>query len=372
LKKKKVLVVEDELIIAVRLVKTLISLGYDACEPVSSADDAFKAIEDFSPDIVLMDIHIKGEICGIQLATLIKKKYAIPVVFLTAFSDEATIEQAKYCGAYGYIVKPFNNETLKVNIELALVNHSNKLEGDRRNQAIDKTISCFEDGIITTRTDFSVELMNKTVADLAGISTKKLEADRYHVNDLVIFYNTSNEKINLPDLLVQQQEAIRNEFTCYFPHSSLRKKFNITVHPIHLDGELFAWSFVFSLPESKIAKPAIEFEESMSAEPKPIKYIFSKKGKKYVRICIHEILWIEALDNYVIINTLKDKYIAHTTLKNIEETLPREDFLKVHRSYVVRIDKIDAWEDGYVLISGKSISVSRLYKDLVKDRLLLI
>jgi two-component system, LytTR family, response regulator LytT len=113
-------------------------------------------------------------------------------------------------------------------------------------------------------------------------------------------------------------------------------------------------------------------QESRPVNGVNVKYFFAKKGKKYVKVFTEEILWIEALDNYVIIQTLKDKFIVHSTLKDMEEKFSVRDFMRVHRSYVVRLDKIDEYDDGYIKVSNKVIAVGKAYKKTLKQCLLLL
>jgi DNA-binding NarL/FixJ family response regulator len=89
----------------------------------STAQDAIKKTMEFEPDLVLMDIHLKGPVDGIEAAQTIYGIYNIPVVYLTAFSDENTLERAQKTSPFGYIVKPFSDSTLKTSIKLALLKH---------------------------------------------------------------------------------------------------------------------------------------------------------------------------------------------------------------------------------------------------------
>lgn len=128
-KNKKILIVEDEAILAKTLEDTLTSMGYQV---VGIADTGIKAIFQFassSPDIVLMDIHLKGTMDGIETAQKIRSQLAIPIVFLTAHQDPIMFERAKIEGAYGYILKPFQERELELVIEIAL----NQVQSRKRN-----------------------------------------------------------------------------------------------------------------------------------------------------------------------------------------------------------------------------------------------
>lgn len=98
-------------------------------------------------------------------------------------------------------------------------------------------------------------------------------------------------------------------------------------------------------------------------------FIFVKSDSALVKLDMRDILWVEALADYVAIVTPRKKYVAHSTMKSIEGKLPSHQFLRIHRSYIVRIDKIDAIEDNTVVIDGKVIPVGGTYRDKLMDSL---
>ncbi len=119
----KILVVEDENIVALEIKKRLQKLGYIVPSVASTGEDAISKVEGILPDLVLMDIMLKGEIDGIDAAGEIRKRFNIPVVYLTAYSDEETLQRAKLTEPYGYILKPFEENDLRTTIEIALYRH---------------------------------------------------------------------------------------------------------------------------------------------------------------------------------------------------------------------------------------------------------
>lgn len=119
----KILVVEDENIVALEIKKRLQKLGYIVPGVASTGEDAISKAEGIRPDLVLMDIMLKGEIDGIHAAGEIRKRFNIPVVYLTAYSDEETLQRAKLTEPYGYILKPFEEDDLRTTIEIALYRH---------------------------------------------------------------------------------------------------------------------------------------------------------------------------------------------------------------------------------------------------------
>lgn len=126
----KIVIVEDEVIVADNIRDTLEDLGYEVPEPAVTYTEALDLIEDEKPDLVLLDIQLGGLKDGIDLAAIIKEKYDIPFIFLTANADRATVERAKKVEPPAYLVKPFNREDLYTSIEVALYNsEKNKAKG---------------------------------------------------------------------------------------------------------------------------------------------------------------------------------------------------------------------------------------------------
>lgn len=117
-----ILIIEDELLIAEEIAYMLESMGHTALEPVSSSDAALEVLRTQFVELVLMDINIEGDTDGIATAVLVRRLFAVPVVFLTALSDPGTLNRAKLAKPYGYIVKPFTEHTVRAQLELALFN----------------------------------------------------------------------------------------------------------------------------------------------------------------------------------------------------------------------------------------------------------
>ncbi len=126
--KLRILMVEDELIIARSLDRKLQDLGYSVVDIVSSGAAAIKSAEQLQPDLILMDIVIKGELDGIETAAIIKNESAIPVIFVTAYADDDTLERAGKTGSYGYILKPFQEREINATIKIALAKHQEHLK----------------------------------------------------------------------------------------------------------------------------------------------------------------------------------------------------------------------------------------------------
>ena len=116
----RIMLVEDERIVALHLRQQLSNLGYEVVGVVASGEQALEKVRELQPDVMLMDIHIEGELDGIEAAARIPEALQIPVVYLTAYSEEATLARARATRPYGYLLKPFAERELHATIQMAL------------------------------------------------------------------------------------------------------------------------------------------------------------------------------------------------------------------------------------------------------------
>lgn len=248
--KAKILIVEDENIVAKDIQNSLKKFGYTITSVVPSAEKAIEEIDENHPDLVLMDIMLKGEMSGIEAANVIKERFGIPVIFLTGYTDDNTINKAKVTEPYGYIIKPFKDKELQTTIEMALYKH----EKD---------------------------------------SQLKKERDLYH-----------------------------------------------------------------SIIENRDSKDSI----------------FVRADYRLNKINFADIFFVEALKDYVVINTSDNIYTTHTTMKEMVRILPSKDFVRVHRSFIVRLDKIFSIKYPDLVIEGKMkvLPIGGLYRKELYSRLNLI
>lgn len=126
--KIKIMIVEDEIIIAKELQLIIGDLGYDFCGMITTGEEAIQKAGDYLPDLILMDINLIGEIDGIEAAEKIQAQYDIPVIYVTALADSKVLTRAKVTEPYGYILKPFEERELYVCIEIALYKHQAEKE----------------------------------------------------------------------------------------------------------------------------------------------------------------------------------------------------------------------------------------------------
>lgn len=246
--KTNILVVEDESIVSKDIQHSLKKLGYNVVGAASTGEKALEIARAERPDIVLMDIMLKGDMNGIETAEHIRQELSIPVVFLTAYADESTLTRAKVTEPYGYIIKPFKEIDLHTSIEMAIYKHG------------------------------------------------------------------------------KEQEIIRER------------------------------DLLYSIVESK--------EGSTD-------FIFVKSQSKLIKLKTADIFYIEALKDYVVIHTADTRYTIHSTMKEIETKLGTVDFIRVHRSFIVRLDKIASIEFPNITLENdkKVIPIGGSYRDDLSNRI---
>ena len=147
MKKFNILVVEDEALIAASLVKTLSSLGYTVHQPVATGEEAIRSVKTQQPDLVLMDIQLIGPMDGIEAAEKIRTIADIPILYLTAYTDDQRLKKAQLTEPYGYIVKPANSRELHATIQMALYKHGLDKKLKESEERFRLTLDAINDGI---------------------------------------------------------------------------------------------------------------------------------------------------------------------------------------------------------------------------------
>ncbi|WP_226883625.1 hybrid sensor histidine kinase/response regulator [Allocoleopsis franciscana] len=202
--KAKILIVEDENIVAFNIQNRLEGLGYNVTAVISSGEAALQNVEQNRPDLVLMDIKLKGPIDGIQAAEQIHRQFKIPVVYLTAYADEETLNRAKITEPYGYILKPFEARDLVTTIEMALYKHQIEQQLREREQWLATTLKSIGDAVITTDSQGLVTFMNPVAEALTRWNSEEVLG-----YDLTQIFHAINEKtrevIENPIKLVLQE-----------------------------------------------------------------------------------------------------------------------------------------------------------------------
>jgi PAS domain S-box-containing protein len=164
----QVLIVEDENIIAEDLKHSLQNLGYDVSGVASSGREAIEKADEVQPDVVLMDIMLKGDMDGVEAANHISRAYEIPVVYLTAHADDQTFHRAKITEPYGYIIKPYEERELQIAIEMALYKYQAESRLRKMEQWLTTTLKSIGEAVITTDVSGTITFMNAVAEKLSG------------------------------------------------------------------------------------------------------------------------------------------------------------------------------------------------------------
>jgi PAS domain S-box-containing protein len=168
----RILIVEDEAIIAKDIENALTREGYEVVGLTSSGKKAIKLIEELDPELVLMDIKLKGEMDGIQAAEIIKDQFDIPVIYLTSYKDETTLSRAKITEPYGYIIKPFDINEVKILLDITFYKHKTKQKLKESEEWFSTTLKSIGEAIIATDAESHIQFMNPIAEELTGLREK--------------------------------------------------------------------------------------------------------------------------------------------------------------------------------------------------------
>lgn len=236
----RIMVVEDENIVALDIANGLKRLGYEVVKILSTGEDAIESALNLHPDLILMDIQLKGSIDGIQAAGIIRQKSNIPVIFLTAYADEATIEKAKGSEPYGYLLKPFEESELHTAIEIVLQKHK-KVTATEAHYVKELILSeerfklfinsVYDYAIVMLDTAGNIVSWNAGVEKILGYSSDEV-IGKHHS----IFYEDKDIKENLPAVIlakaakqtqyVEENWRVRKDGTRIWTHITISALFD--------------------------------------------------------------------------------------------------------------------------------------------------
>ena len=212
MRKTKILVVEDESIVARDIQNMLVGLGYEVTDVVPGAMAAIQKAQETSPDIVLMDVMLQGEITGVEAAERIYTNFSIPVVYLTAYADSTTVQQAKKTEPFGYIIKPFEERELQTTIEIALYKYKMQMELKDRERWLSTILKSIGDGVIATNKLGEITFMNPLAETLTG--WKMEQALDRTLGDVFRVMNQKPgkmQRISVKKILKEEESALTDE-----------------------------------------------------------------------------------------------------------------------------------------------------------------
>ena len=170
----KVLIVEDEAIVAMEIQESIEHLGYSISGVADTAEKAVELAVSGKPDLILMDVHLKGDMDGVEAADMIRKSVNVPVIFLTAYSGDEVLERAKITEPYGYLLKPVQEEQLASAIRTATHKHKNDSKRQGQIQAFTSVFDAIPSGIVVVDPALKVKYTNGKARELIGAASDEL------------------------------------------------------------------------------------------------------------------------------------------------------------------------------------------------------
>ncbi|ACF15149.1 multi-sensor signal transduction histidine kinase [Chloroherpeton thalassium ATCC 35110] len=205
--KYKVLIVEDESVVAWHLQDILEQSGYEVVASVGSGEDAVKLTQTLAPDLILMDISLKGDMDGIEAASQILKICKIPVIFLTAHADKHTLNRAKNAMPYGYIVKPFQEKDVVSAIEIVLNKHQQVSLEKEMEIWLENLLHSVGESVIATDEKGRIKFMNPTAEEMTG--WKLNDASGRDISEVFQLFDTkTREPIENPAKLALKENRL--------------------------------------------------------------------------------------------------------------------------------------------------------------------
>ncbi|MFZ1548178.1 MAG: EAL domain-containing protein [Candidatus Nitrotoga sp.] len=172
--KPKILVVEDEFIVARDIQQQLVSLGYNAVGHAIAGEQAIVLAQELKPDLVLMDIQLAGTMDGIEAAKILRTQHSLPVIFLTAFATDDVLARAKLAEPYGYIIKPFTEQDLHTMLEMALYKKQMDIKLSKISLRNHTILENMVDGIITIDERGTIDFFNKAACTIFGYQPEEV------------------------------------------------------------------------------------------------------------------------------------------------------------------------------------------------------
>jgi PAS domain S-box-containing protein len=184
----KILIVEDESIVALDTKHELEKIGYQVTDIALTGEDALRKIKKDMPDLVLMDIVLKGKLDGIDTATRIRKDYLLPVIYTTAYFDKKTLDRAKMAEPFGFLIKPYSSKELRSTIDMALYKSKLEKDANESREWLFTTLRSIGDAVVATDIEGAIKFINPVMEKIMGwkkqeVIGKKLEEVFKFINE---------------------------------------------------------------------------------------------------------------------------------------------------------------------------------------------
>ena len=222
--KARIFVVEDEVIVAEMLKLNLERSGYEIAGHEIYGEAVVEAVARSKPDLILMDIRLKGKIDGIAAAMQVRERIDTPVIYVTAYGDAETLQRAKQTAPYGYLIKPFEIETLRSTIETALYKHDLERRLAASEASLSQIIQQMPYPIAVFAPDGVASIVNQAFLDMFGIPSADLAVGKFNpLNDLFVS--------NIPGLNAMLMRAFQGEAVLPFEASMTLEQINAEYQP---------------------------------------------------------------------------------------------------------------------------------------------
>ncbi|PZV14953.1 MAG: hybrid sensor histidine kinase/response regulator [Leptolyngbya sp.] len=243
----KILVVEDEVIVSKTITSQLNQLGYVVTATASSGDMAIAKVIETQPDLILMDIVLKGSMDGITTAAHIREQIDIPIIYLTAYADDSTLQRAKETQPVGYIVKPFTADDLRVAVEIGLFKHQVSRELQDNRDQLATLLRSMSDGVIATDAEGVITFMNPAAEALTGWQQDEALGQAVTtVFQLIDEVTETPAENSITKVLRFQQVAYLDNFTALVTKTGTQIPIGDSASPLkRLSGEILGAVVVF-------------------------------------------------------------------------------------------------------------------------------
>ncbi|MCE9599643.1 MAG: diguanylate cyclase [Spirochaetia bacterium] len=367
----KILIVEDENIVAKDIQHRLMKLGYREPIIASNGDEALRKALQIRPDIVLMDIMLsRGTMDGVDVAMELRRKADIPLIYLTAYADAHSLARAKVTEPYGYILKPFQTRELHITIEMAVNKHRIERQLKESKQLLSTTLSSIGDAVITTDSSGKVTFLNRVAERLTGWFGD--EAKGMHIGDLFLVADEETRERRVdPISALLSEEPVQARDMVLFSRDSSEKPVETTASRIVFEtGESPGAVLVFrDITERKMAEEWVRYlayHDVLTGLPNR-SLLFQKVGMAMAQTRRHSrrmaFLFID-LDDFKIVNDTHGHSVGDSMLRKIADRIiatVREDDIVVRSSgdeFIVVLNDVAETAD-IELVANKILTAIR-------------